>query len=173
MVAIEDELHQTLLHKMIQKEEDLIEVFMRRIPKETIAKALEKPDIVGFTLLHHAILAGNLEAVDFLLQHHADADAKGWKQLTPLHIAHASRNKQIVQKLECSGSRDQKATDLGGRTPSQYGELAGVDDKFFAKIVASYWEDSKRAASLSKIDETAIVNENRRKGQPSEGWLSY
>jgi ankyrin repeat protein len=171
VVAIEDELHQTLLHKIIRKGGDLIESFMQCIPKETIVAALKKPDIMGFTLLHHATLAGNLEAIDFILQHCSDADAKGWKQLTPLHIAYASGNKQIVQIMECNGSSDQKATDLEGRTPSDYGKLAGVNPNFFAEIVASYWEDSKRMLSLPKIDETTIVNENRRKGQPIEGWF--
>jgi ankyrin repeat protein len=173
VVAIEDEARQTLLHKITQKGEDLTKVFIRRIPKEAIALALEKPDIVGFTLLHHAVLAGNLDAAEFLLQHRSDTDAKGYKQLTPLHIAYATGNKKIIQLLECSGGIDQKATDLEGRTPVDYERLAAADNKFFNKIVASYSEDSKQRVGLPRIDEAAIVEENRRKGQPSGGWLSY
>lgn len=174
VVAIEDAFHQTLLHKIIQKGEDLIEVLTRRIPNEAIAAALEKPDIVGFTLLHHAVLAGNLDAVEFLLQHGSDADAKGWKRLTPIHIAYAAGNKKMTRILECSsGGIEQRSIDLEGRTPADYGKLAATNDKVFDEIVASYWEDAELRVGAPKIDVDAIADENRRKGQPSGGWLSY
>jgi len=80
----------------------------------------------------------------------------------------------MTRILECSsGGIEQRSTDLEGRTPADYGKLAATNDKVFDEIVASYWEDAELRVGAPKIDVDAIADENRRKGQPSGGWLSY
>lgn len=44
-------------------------------------------DMRGKTALHEAAYTGNLEAVQFLIEHHADINAKDDKGITPFHLA--------------------------------------------------------------------------------------
>ena len=65
---------------------------------------------VGFTVLHVAAEKGNLEIVQYLVEHGADVKAKNTYETTVLHYGAGSGNMKLVQWLVKQGA-DVKAKD--------------------------------------------------------------
>lgn len=72
-----DVFHQTVLHRLVYREETFFQKYVAYFPAEVVQDLLLQHDIVGFSLLHHAVLAHNSVALGFILQHGADSNAEG------------------------------------------------------------------------------------------------
>ncbi|KAL8877470.1 MAG: hypothetical protein Q9198_004520 [Flavoplaca austrocitrina] len=152
----DDVLSQTILHRLVYREESVFERYITYFPHEVVQNTVQKHDIMNFTLLHHAILARNVAAVGIFLQHNADSNAKGWRNLRPLHIACGVRAVGIIALLKDAGA-DLEVYDSDGRTPEDYNELTAKDDNFWDEIVKRCIEDGDRLAKFPRkkeLDET-------------------
>ncbi|KAL8743700.1 MAG: hypothetical protein Q9190_003968 [Brigantiaea leucoxantha] len=116
---------QTLLHKLVNAGEAFFEKFIDHFPERVIHRLISEHDIVGFTLVHHAVQTRNSRAVAFFLRHGADVNAKGWHELRPLHIAYGIRDQTLRAILENAGASS-SAEDCEGRTPLEYARESGT-----------------------------------------------
>lgn len=89
--------------------------------KEIIAQLLAKnadvnaTNSAGRTFLHQAVIAQQLEQVDFLLDHGAQVSATDKTGLTPLSLAVSHGNREIATRLLDKGA-DANLADKAGRT---------------------------------------------------------
>ncbi len=62
-------------------------------------------DDAGFTQLHHAVMAGHSEAVEYYLQHKASLSAQNSQGHTPLMLAAMQGHTALVERLVRAGAR--------------------------------------------------------------------
>ena len=78
--------------------------------------ATDSPDEHGFTALHHAARAGNIEIMTFLLGHGADIHALNRNNNTPLHSAAYGNQPNAIRWL-LEHSADKRMKNKDGDTP--------------------------------------------------------
>lgn len=78
----------------------------------------------GWTPLHYAVSLGNLELVEFLVEHGANINAKDINGVTPLHIAAKNGHFSIVKFLVKHGALID-VVDIYGKTPIDYAREGG------------------------------------------------
>ena len=81
----------------------------------------------GFTALHLAAVFGHHDAVDALLRHGADPNARQGGGFTPLHAAAQNGDRESVDALLESGADPAVAND-DGKTPGDLARAAGHDE---------------------------------------------
>jgi hypothetical protein len=123
-----------VLHRLVYREETFFSKYVAYFPVEVVQDLILEHAIVGFTLLHHAVLAHNSVALGFFLQHGADIDAKGWRELRAIHIAYGMADDTMRVLLEDAGA-NVNACDEDGRTPANYATLSIADSGFWATLV--------------------------------------
>ena len=156
----------SLLHQLFRLEETFFNKHIVHFPPELIQELLlQEPDPTGFSLLHHALLARNPAAVRFLLQHGADVNMIGWRELRPLHIAYGTELENMIALLKDSGA-DEGLQDRDGRTPSDYAALCAADPSFWTAMMEEYQhERSGLVHGLTRMDFERMEEENRREAQ--------
>jgi ankyrin repeat protein len=87
--------------------------------------AVDERDDRDWTALHHAAVAGAVEAAGILLDRGADPDARGQFDLTPLHWAAAKGRAEVVGLLARRGARTD-ARSIYGMTPLHLAGNANV-----------------------------------------------
>ncbi|KAF8155512.1 hypothetical protein B0H34DRAFT_713608 [Crassisporium funariophilum] len=60
---------------------------------------INEGDRFGMTVLHHAVIQQNVPAVRLILAHSGNTHQRGYKDMSPLHLAHAFGNKVILNLL--------------------------------------------------------------------------
>lgn len=80
---------------------------------------LNAPDGNGDTPLHYAVLSGQQDIAEFLLDNGAEISSKGAHGKTPLHLATEHEMIDMVQFL-CDKAADVSAKDENGETPLHY-----------------------------------------------------
>lgn len=87
----------------------------------------------GRTPLYSAVQANHLQAVQALIKHKANPNAKiGQSRETVLHLACSSGRFQIAEAL-LEGGADPKVRDADGKTPGDYAKAKG--DKALVKLL--------------------------------------
>ncbi|KAI4274255.1 MAG: hypothetical protein L6R38_006149 [Xanthoria sp. 2 TBL-2021] len=170
MTNHKDLFHHTLVHRLVYRGESFFEKYITYFPKDVLQDLVQQPDIVGFTLLHHAILARNILAINYLLKHQADINARGWRKLRPLHLACDIQADDIVTLLKNAGA-DVWASDAEDRIPSDHTDLATKDRVFWPALVEQCLQDGDRLAGLLEnpnLDE--VEHENRTRARGRQGW---
>ncbi|KAL8727024.1 MAG: hypothetical protein Q9166_006322 [cf. Caloplaca sp. 2 TL-2023] len=165
-----DVLHQTLLHRLLYREESFFDRYEIYLPQNIVQDLVQGHDIVGYTLLHHAILACNITAVEFLLRHKADVNAEGWHQLRPLHIACGMGVENISILLRNAGA-DQEICDADGRTPEDFSDLCANSGTFWNRLMKECLEDGDRLARLPSREEMATLEQEARAKARENGRL--
>lgn len=181
-VLIEDRdiYRQTLLHRLVQfgaagafseKYVEFIGFFSPQLVQHLLHH--QDFDILGFTLLHHAVIAQNLHAIRYLLEHGADVNVKGWRGMTPLHLAFAKRE-HAAQKLLKEFGSDLTLYDEEGRMPSDYSAAPQNDPGFWngleAQMVQEGFKLSGRSDGAVRAGLDAIEEENRARARAAGGW---
>ena len=166
----DDVLGQTILHHLVYREESIFEKYITYFPHDVIQSTVQKHDIVKFTLLHHAILACNVAAMQIFLQHNADSNAKGWRNLRPLHIASGVRAGGVIALLKNAGA-DLEVYDSDGRTPEDYNEMSTKDNNFWDEMVKRCVEDGDRLAKFPRKEELEETEKKTRANMGRKnGW---
>lgn len=98
-------------------------------------KIINNPGVDGWTLLHHAAVAGQYKIVDFLISKNADINAKTIKGETSLHLAVSRGRKKIVKLLILKGA-DVNVRNKYGNTPLYIAKTNG--DQESAKLLQKY-----------------------------------
>lgn len=169
LVSMTDLQHQTLIHRIIRSKSNTLCGYLSRFTKADISGVLEEPDIVGYTLLHYAVLAENRTAIEFLLQLGANVNAKGWKNLSPLHIAYANADQSVIEMLGRIEGADLGCYDVDGRTPEAFGKLYAEDPDLWPTLVKACNQEGDDRGE--KIDADLIETQNREKAAPKDGWF--
>ena len=165
MVKSKDYYGYSLLHQLFCVEQPFFNKHITHFPAEIVQELLVAPDPTGFGLLHHAVLAHNLSGVRFLLQHGADVNMKGWRELRPLHIAYGAELESIVLLLETSGANN-RLQDRDRRTPLDYAALLAADPSFWKVMKEEYhFERAKLAQKIVSTDLDKVEEENRKKAK--------
>lgn len=98
---------------------------------EQVKKALNKRNIEskkgGWTPLHCTIFSNSPEIAEYLLEHGANANARGQDNETPLHVA-APRNRIEIARLLLAFGADTAAKDANGHTPLYWAKDNGDDE---------------------------------------------
>ncbi|KAI3859141.1 hypothetical protein MKX03_017847, partial [Papaver bracteatum] len=94
---------------------------------ETWKFDVDSKDTTGITPLYHAIFNGHLDAVRYLLEKGANADASNDTNNTPLHIAAGKGDTKIITLLLSRGVRVDVAT-RSGIAALQYAAFDGHRD---------------------------------------------
>jgi ankyrin repeat protein/Tfp pilus assembly protein PilF len=89
----------------------------------------------GWTLLHHAVVAGQYEIADFLISKNANINAETIKGETPLHLAVSRGRKRIVKLLILNGA-DVNVRNKYGNTPLHIAKTNG--DQESIKLLEKY-----------------------------------
>lgn len=86
-----------------------------------------EPGANSQTPLNAAVANGHLKVAKFLLENHADVNAKGSGGLAPLHIAAQANNKAMVELLLTNGADIKNKSEFrgDGKTPLQLAAQAG------------------------------------------------
>lgn len=97
------------------------EMLRDRLPLQVVEMLVEKgadindqSDIVGFSALHYAASGGNVEAVEWLLEHGALIESRGRKGSTPLCQAAHNGHAAVVQTLIFRGASMSVQDEFGG-----------------------------------------------------------
>jgi ankyrin repeat protein len=85
----------------------------------------KKDEEFGFTALHFAVISGNAELVQTLLERNAKADAESKTGVTALHLACYYGNEAIIELLLNYGATKEVTDNIHGRYPIHYLALAG------------------------------------------------
>jgi ankyrin repeat protein/Flp pilus assembly protein TadD len=93
------------------------------------------PGVGGWTLLHHAAVAGQYKIADFLISKNADVNAETTKGETPLHLA-VSRGRKRIIKLLISRGADVNIRNKYGNTPLHIAKTNGDQDA--VKLLEKY-----------------------------------
>ena len=158
----------SVLHQLFFFEQPYFDKHIAHFSTELIQESLSTPDPMGFSLLHHAVLARNPATVCFLLQHGADANAKGWRELRPLHIAYGKNQKSIISLLESSGA-DVGLQDRDGWTPLNYAASLRADPSFWEAMEQEFYDErTKHSQGVFIADFDRIEEENREKARAME-----
>ncbi|MGD2090123.1 MAG: ankyrin repeat domain-containing protein [Candidatus Aminicenantes bacterium] len=98
-------------------------------------KIVNNADVDGWTLLHHAAVAGQYKIVDLLISKSANINAQTIKGETPLHLAVSQGRKKIVKLLILKGARV-NIKNKYGHTPLHIAKTNG--DRKSAKLLEKY-----------------------------------
>jgi ankyrin repeat protein/Tfp pilus assembly protein PilF len=96
---------------------------------------VNNPGVGGWTLLHHAAVAGQFEIADFLISKNANINAETIKGETPLHMAVSRGRKKIVKLLILNGA-NVNVRNKYGHTPLQIAKTNG--DRESIKLLQKY-----------------------------------
>ncbi|KAI4158528.1 MAG: hypothetical protein L6R39_000506 [Caloplaca ligustica] len=170
MANQKDLFHQTMLHRLVYRGESFFEKYITYFPIESVQGTVQQHDIVGWTLLHHAVLARNNLAIEWFLGHQAHINVEGWRKLRPLHLACGMDAEDIITLLKDAGANIW-ATDAKDRTPSDYTELATKDGTFWPALVEQCVRDGEMLAKLpQKQNLDKVERENRERARTRGGW---
>ncbi|KAL8645532.1 MAG: hypothetical protein Q9226_007257 [Calogaya cf. arnoldii] len=167
MANHKDLFHHNLVHRLVYRGDLFFEKYIALFPKEILQSLVRQRDIVGFTLLHHAILARNILAIKYFLKHQADINARGWRNLRPLHLAYDIQADDIITLLKTAGAWASNAEDM----LSNDTDLATNDRLFWPALVEQCLQDGNVLAGLpeeSNLDE--VENQNRTRAREKQGW---
>ncbi|KAL8691643.1 MAG: hypothetical protein Q9218_003178 [Villophora microphyllina] len=165
-----DAFHQTLLHRLVYREESFFERYIACFPRDVVKSLAQEHDIVNFTLLHHAVLARKVAAIEYLLQCGADINAEGWRKLRPLHIACGMKAGVIIAFLEDNGAAWYvHAAD--GRTPADYAELSSKDETFWDDLVKRCVDEGDGLAKFPRKEQLDKIERETRAMVREEGGL--
>ncbi|KAL8821016.1 MAG: hypothetical protein Q9223_000892 [Gallowayella weberi] len=165
-----DVFQQTPVHHLIYGKQSMFERHIKHFPPDILQDLIHQYDIVGFTLLHHAILARNTFAIEYLLSQNADSNAKGWRMLRPLHLACGIRAEDVFALLKNAGANLQ-ASDVEGRIPSSIAESAAGDVTFWPTLMQTCLQDGNRLASMPrKEDLDKAEDDNRARARNNDRW---
>ena len=110
--------------------------------KRTKAPAIDRLDEAGFSQLHHAVKAGDLQRVRELLQDGANPNVRQAEfQGTPLQYASATGNTKVIEELIEFGAQVD-LTDTHGRTPLMWAAMK--NQSAAAKLLISADADLNR-----------------------------
>ena len=98
-------------------------------------KIVNNAGVDGWTLLHHAAVAGQYKIVDFLISKNANINAETIKGETPLHLA-VSRGREKIVKLLILKGADVNVRNKYGNTPLQIAKTNGYQET--AKLLQKY-----------------------------------
>ncbi|MBY0292270.1 MAG: ankyrin repeat domain-containing protein, partial [Alphaproteobacteria bacterium] len=79
------------------------------------------------SLLAYLVDQGDIDLIDFALEHGADPNLCNWKRFSPIHAAAQDGRIDIILKL-VEGGGDPDAKDIDGLTPEDYARRAEQDD---------------------------------------------
>ncbi|KAL8800902.1 MAG: hypothetical protein Q9182_004826 [Xanthomendoza sp. 2 TL-2023] len=99
-----DVFQQTPVHHLIYWKQSMFERHFNIFHPNVLQDLIHQHDIVGFTLLHHTVLARNTCAVEYLLSQNANSNAKGWRVLRPLHLPCGMRAEDVFALLKNAGA---------------------------------------------------------------------
>ena len=154
---------QTLLHQLFRTGEEFFNSQIIHFT-EVVQELLGELDPMGFGLLHHAVLAGNLAAVSFLISHKIDVDLAGWHKLRPLHIACGAKFECTILLLE-EARADKELKDGAGRTASDYTRLSAADPSVWERLVKQLQDERDKLVQKVLNDINKIEEDNRKKAQ--------
>jgi ankyrin repeat protein len=170
IIDCRDIYQQTLLHKVVYRDQVFFEKYIGFFPLQVTQRLLHEHDVVGFTLLHHAVLAQNPSAVRYFLEYGADANAKGWHGMSPLHVACGKREDATMKLLEESGG-NLNACDEEGMAPSDYSARLESEPGFWKRLEAQCVREGDNLAGKSDgLDVDAVEQENRARARAEGGW---
>lgn len=92
---------------------------------------VSKP-ISGWNSICYAILCGNIECVEVLINNGADVNKQSKTYLTPLHLAVHQEDLELITLLLENGA-DKSIVDLDGKTASEW-----TDDINIKNLIDSY-----------------------------------
>ena len=98
-------------------------------------KIVNNSGVGGWTLLHHAAVAGQYEIADFLISKNANINAETKKGETPLHLAVSRGRKKIVKLLILNGA-NVNVRNKYGNTPLHIAKTNG--DQGSIKLLEKY-----------------------------------
>jgi ankyrin repeat protein len=98
-------------------------------------KIVNNTGVGGWTLLHHAAVAGQYEIADFLISKNANINAETIKGETPLHLA-VSRGREKIVKLLILNGADVNLRNKYGNTPLQIAKTN--EDREVIKLLQKY-----------------------------------
>ncbi|KAL8879417.1 MAG: hypothetical protein Q9198_002962 [Flavoplaca austrocitrina] len=170
MTNQKDLFHQTLLHRLVYRRESFFKEYITYFPKKVVQEIVQQHDIVGWTLLHHAILARNILTIECFLGHQAYINSEGWRKLRPLHLAYGMNADNIIMRLEDAGA-DIWARDAKDSIPSDYSELATNNVSFWPALVKQCVRDGEMLAKMpQKHNLDKVERENRARTRTRGGW---
>jgi ankyrin repeat protein len=79
------------------------------------------------SLLAYLVDQGDIDLIDFALEHGADPNLCNWRRFSPIHAAAEDGRIDIILKL-VEGGGDPDAKDIDGLTPEDYARRADQDD---------------------------------------------
>ena len=166
MVKSKDIYGYSLLHQLCRVKDDFFNKLIVHFPSEIVQELLSEPDLAGFGLLHHALLAQSSAAINYFLQQGADVNMSGWRGLRPLHVACGAGLESMTRLLKESGA-DDALQDLNGRTPVDYSRLSAADPTFWTVIKDEYYCERNKLIpqAMTGTDFERIEEENRKEAQ--------
>ncbi len=96
-VDLEDDLEKTALHYAVKKEGGQLSILEALVTSDRDKSTLSAQDAHGMTPLHMAAEAGNLAAVEFLVEAGASLMSKNFMDNMPIHCAVEAEHPEIIK----------------------------------------------------------------------------